>query len=182
MNTRESVTRLTHQALPYIQVMSCLSQHLSIPAGMHSSITSHIVNEYLLDEAAGVWGPNLPAFQDRLGNEAVKERIENLYFAYLFVLRAVVKASPFLESVQYTTGMPAEDARTLQLMQQLVSRLSCSAWRLARLFVFLSACESSYSIVNAFKLCGKSLVPRVAMLFVCWVASLFGCCRSRTTL
>lgn len=132
---------------------------------MHSSITSHIVNEYLLDEAAGVWGPNLPAFQERLGNEAVKERIENLYFAYLFVLRAVVKASPFLESVQYTTGTPAEDTRTLQLMQQLVSRLCCSAGQLTHLYVFLSACESSYSITyQCFQSVCNSLTSMVSML------------------
>lgn len=91
-----------------------------LAAGMHASISSHIVNEYLLDEARGIWGPNLPAFQERLGNEAVKERIENLYFAYLFVLRAVMKAGPLLESVSYSTGTPTEDARTFQLIQQLV--------------------------------------------------------------
>ena len=132
---------------------------------MHSSITSHIVNEYLLDEAAGVWGPNLPAFQDRLGNEAVKERIENLYFAYLFVLRAVVKASPFLESVQFTTGTPPEDARTLQLMQQLVSRLGHSARQPTHLFVFLSACECSQSMINAVKLSRVSMLSALMLKF-----------------
>ena len=88
---------------------------------MHSSITTHLVNEYLLDEPAGVWGQNLPAFEERLGNEEVKARIENLYFAYLFVLRAVMKAGPYLESVQYQTGLPQEDANTLGLVQDLVS-------------------------------------------------------------
>lgn len=87
---------------------------------MHSSVTSHLVNDYLLDESAGIWGQNLPAFQERLGNEAVKSRIENLYFAYLFVLRAVMKAGPYLESVDYGLGIPEEDANTLQLVQNLV--------------------------------------------------------------
>lgn len=88
---------------------------------MHSSISSHIVNDYLMDERRGMWGANLAAFQQRLGNEAVKERIENLYFAYLFVLRAVLKAGPYLESVTYDTGMLADDARTSTLIQQLVN-------------------------------------------------------------
>lgn len=92
-------------------------------AGMHSSISSHIVNDYLMDESRGLWGPNLAAFQERLGNEAVKERIENLYFAFLFVLRAVMKAGPYLESVSYSTGIPEEDARTSELIQKLVSAL-----------------------------------------------------------
>ena len=36
---------------------------------MHSSISAHIAKEYLLDEARDVWGPNMPLFRDRLGNE-----------------------------------------------------------------------------------------------------------------
>jgi len=50
----------------------------------------------------------------------VKDRIENLYFAYLFVLRAVMKAGPYLESAQYTTGVAEHDSHTLTLVQQLV--------------------------------------------------------------
>ena len=59
---------------------------------MHASISAHIAGEYLLDERAGRWGPNLELFRARLGNEGVRERVENLYFAYLFVLRAALKA------------------------------------------------------------------------------------------
>ena len=79
------------------------------------------MNEYLLDEREGRWGQNLPEFQTRLGHEAVKERVENLYFAYLFVLRAVVKAGDYLKQVEFTTGFSDEDRRTLQLVQNLVS-------------------------------------------------------------
>jgi hypothetical protein len=87
---------------------------------MHASISAHIAREYLLDERAGAWGPNLELFRARLGNEGVRERVENLYFAYLFVLRAALKAGPLLAEVAYDTGSPAEDARTAQLMRQLV--------------------------------------------------------------
>lgn len=89
-------------------------------AGMHASVTSHLVNDYLLDETTGRWGQNLAAFQERLGNEGVKNRTENLYFAFLFVLRAVMKAGPYLEGVDYQTGLPAEDANTFKLVQSLV--------------------------------------------------------------
>ena len=87
---------------------------------MHSSISAHIANDYLLDRAAGRWGPNLGLFEERLGNPAVKERVENLYFAYLFVLRAVQKAGPMLNRLDYDTGLPEEDKRTRELVHELV--------------------------------------------------------------
>lgn len=89
-------------------------------AGMHTSISAHIANEYLLDQEKEIWGQNLPEFIARLGNPAVKERIENMYFTYLFVLRAVMKAGPMLASVDYRTGCSQDDLQTQQLMQQLV--------------------------------------------------------------
>jgi ERO1-like protein alpha len=47
-------------------------------------------------------------------------RIENLYFSYLFVLRAAMKAAPILAAADYDTGSPAEDAATRALMRRLV--------------------------------------------------------------
>lgn len=90
-------------------------------SGMHSSISAHIADEYLLDEQAGVWGPDLALFQQRLGNREASARIENLYFTYLFVLRAFMKAGPLLSSAQYTTGCPQQDAEAAGVMQQLVA-------------------------------------------------------------
>ena len=51
----------------------------------------------------------------------VRERVQNLYFAYLFVLRAVMKAGPVLERFAYTTGLPTEDALTARMIKQLVN-------------------------------------------------------------
>ncbi len=89
---------------------------------MHASISAHIAREYLLDEAAGRWGANLPLFAERLGNEGRKAHVENLYFTYLFVLRAVRKAGPLLERAAFETGVPDADARTQALVAQLVRR------------------------------------------------------------
>jgi len=91
-----------------------------IISGIHSSISAHIVKDFLLDEATRTWGPNLAMFQARLGNPDVKDRVENLYFAYLFVLRAVIKAGPVLKGVHYDTGYPKEDAHTRRLIDMLV--------------------------------------------------------------
>ena len=67
---------------------------------------------------------NKPAAHGRrLGSSraGVRERVENLYFAYLFVLRATLKAAPLLEDIVYDTGFPEEDARTGELVRKLVS-------------------------------------------------------------
>lgn len=86
---------------------------------MHSSITTHIVDNFY-DEATGTWGANLKMFKWRFGNPEARQYVENLYFAYLFVLRAVIKAAPVLTKFDFNTGMAAHDARTKQLVTQLV--------------------------------------------------------------
>ncbi len=47
-------------------------------SGMHSSISAHIVGDYLLDQATDSWGRNLEMFRQRLGNPGVRDRVENL--------------------------------------------------------------------------------------------------------
>ena len=89
-------------------------------SGMHSSITTHIAGDYLIDPEKGIWGPNLNMFKWRMGNPNARPYVENLYFTYLFVLRAAVKAGPILSQTHYDTGSPQEDARTAVLMKQLV--------------------------------------------------------------
>ena len=49
-----------------------------------------------------------------------QHRVENLYFSYLFMLRAAIKAAPVLAAADYHTGNAAEDARTAELMRRLV--------------------------------------------------------------
>ena len=78
-----------------------------------------------MDEETDTWGPNLEEFTKRLGNTEVKERVENMYFTYLFVLRAVMKAGPLLESIDYSTGCQEQDAQTRRLMQQVVCITTC---------------------------------------------------------
>jgi len=89
-------------------------------SGMHTSITIHLVNEWLLDEDKGIWGPNLEEFDKRLGAPEHKDRVQNLYFAYLFVLRAVLKAAPLLSGYDYATGLQEEDAMTKNMVKQLL--------------------------------------------------------------
>jgi ERO1-like protein alpha len=91
-------------------------------SGMHASISAHLVGDWLLDEAKGEWGPNMPEFRRRFVDAPeAGERVANLYFAYLFVLRAVTKAAPLLaDPAQYETGIAEEDSRTRELVAALL--------------------------------------------------------------
>ncbi|KAM5586589.1 hypothetical protein ABKV19_005490 [Rosa sericea] len=76
-------------------------------SGLHSSISIHIAADYLLDKIT-----NLVLLLPHI--------IGNLYFAFLFVLRAVTKAADYLEQAEYDTGNHEEDLRTESLMRQLL--------------------------------------------------------------
>eukprot|EP00250_Pteridium_aquilinum_P003588 c13893_g1_i1 orf=286-1605(-) len=87
-------------------------------SGLHSSISVHIAADYLLDEGANEWGPNATLLHERVLKHP--DRVSNLYFTFLFVLRAVTKASDYLIQAEYSTGNPSEDEDTASLIQQLV--------------------------------------------------------------
>ncbi|NP_001148525.1 Endoplasmic reticulum oxidoreductin-1 [Zea mays] len=87
-------------------------------SGLHSSISVHIAYDYLLDESTNSWGQNLPLLYDRVLK--YPERVQNLYFTYLFVLRAVTKAANYLEQAEYNTGNPEDDLKTESLVKQLL--------------------------------------------------------------
>ncbi|KAH8072525.1 hypothetical protein JL721_3804 [Aureococcus anophagefferens] len=58
-------------------------------------------------------------FVDRVGGH--RDRLDNLYFAYLFVLRAVTRAGAELVDYDYATGDAADDAMTAALVRRLVA-------------------------------------------------------------
>ncbi|KAK7301527.1 hypothetical protein RJT34_12393 [Clitoria ternatea] len=87
-------------------------------SGLHSSISIHIAADYLLDEATNLWGQNLTSMYDRVLK--YPDRVRNLYFTFLFVLRAVTKAADYLEQAEYDTGKPNEDLKTQSLIKHLL--------------------------------------------------------------
>ncbi|KAL8238002.1 hypothetical protein R6Q59_019083 [Mikania micrantha] len=87
-------------------------------SGLHSSISSHIAADYLLDETTNKWGTNLELMHDRVLKHY--DRVENLYFTFLFVLRAVTKAAAYLDQAEYDSGNNVEDLRAQFLIRQLV--------------------------------------------------------------
>jgi len=90
-------------------------------SGMHASISMHLSAKWLIDEDAGEWGPNLKEFERRLGRPELSERVENLYFSFLLVLRATLRAAPLLSQLEYSTGDAAADTHTAALVKELVS-------------------------------------------------------------
>uniref|UniRef100_A0A2P2IPH7 Endoplasmic reticulum oxidoreductin-1-like isoform X2 n=1 Tax=Rhizophora mucronata TaxID=61149 RepID=A0A2P2IPH7_RHIMU len=88
-------------------------------SGLHSSISIHIATDYLVDEPQNLWGENLTVLYDRVLQ--YPDRGRNLYFTYLFVLRAVMKAADYLYQADYETGNPTEDLKTQSLIRQLLS-------------------------------------------------------------
>ncbi|XP_073026908.1 endoplasmic reticulum oxidoreductin-1-like isoform X1 [Primulina eburnea] len=87
-------------------------------SGLHSSISIHIGSDYLLDETKNLWGRNLELMYDRVFR--FPDRVRNLYFTFMFVLRAVAKAATYLEQAEYDTGNLEEDLKAESLMRQLV--------------------------------------------------------------
>lgn len=83
-----------------------------IISGVHASISMHIAREYLLDESTDAWGTNMDIFKERMADPAKCDHVRNLYFTYLFVSRAVARASLLFKGVHFDTGMPQEDLRT----------------------------------------------------------------------
>lgn len=94
------------------------------PTGLHASISIHICHDYL-DQSTGEWAPNLECFVSRLASHP--ERLSNVYFNAVLLLRAVARAAPYLEAYDIGTGAPAPrtlDAKGAQQCSQDVEAKS----------------------------------------------------------
>ncbi|CAN0020420.1 unnamed protein product [Ascophyllum nodosum] len=101
------------------QNSGCMEKRIlfRLMSGLHSSIMTQIANEYRFDD--GRWGPNTKMFVNAVGMHP--DRLTNMYFAYVFVLRAIGKARPFLMAYEYDTGNEEDDALTRMLMNELTN-------------------------------------------------------------
>jgi hypothetical protein len=82
-------------------------------SGLQTSINTHIALTRLNGKAS------LPLWLERVGTHT--ERMENMYFAYLFLLRALAKARPVLLAMKLGTGNAAADSETRELLKQLLN-------------------------------------------------------------
>jgi hypothetical protein len=80
-------------------------------SGLHTSISAHIAQNFCV-RPGSKWmpceefGTSMSEFRSRLYDHP--ERIDNLYFVYLFTLRALLKAAPLLRAYDYDAGIAAE--------------------------------------------------------------------------
>ncbi|KAG0052380.1 hypothetical protein BGZ83_002674 [Gryganskiella cystojenkinii] len=86
-------------------------------SGLHASISIHICDEYL-NQSTGVWGPNLDCFVSRVG--AHPDRLENIYFDYAILVRAVTKLSGYLKDYEFCTGNAEEDSEVKGMVDRLI--------------------------------------------------------------
>ncbi|XP_017784756.1 PREDICTED: uncharacterized protein LOC108568285 isoform X1 [Nicrophorus vespilloides] len=101
-------------------------------SGLHASINIHLSAKYLLSEKKGlglistpIWGRNVEEFHRRFDPENTDGEgpnwIRNLYFLYLIELRAIVKASQYLQKEEFYTGNEAEDWDTQLAIKDLLN-------------------------------------------------------------
>ncbi|KAF4318592.1 hypothetical protein JM18_001990 [Phytophthora kernoviae] len=95
----------------------CLEERVyyRLISGLQASINTHIALTYRFGEQ---WGVNPSLFVFRVGKH--RERLQNLYFTYLFVMRAISKYRHELFAYDYNTGNVADDQRVNEILRQLL--------------------------------------------------------------
>ncbi|EPY52020.1 ER oxidoreductin Ero1b [Schizosaccharomyces cryophilus OY26] len=86
-------------------------------SGMHSSISTHLCYNYL-NQSTGVWGPNLNCFMEKVLSHP--ERLENLYFAYSLLLRAMDKMNGHLDTLTFCHDSALQDTEVRHKIRDLV--------------------------------------------------------------
>lgn len=92
-------------------------------SGMHASISMHLCWDYL-NQTTGEWHPNLDCFISRFS--AHPDRIQNIYFNYALLLRAVSKLRNYIPEFIFCTGVPLQDRMTKKRMQSLADAIPTS--------------------------------------------------------
>jgi len=86
-------------------------------SGFHGSTTLHICENYH-DSETDEWYPHTEMYKWRLA--AFPDRINNVYFTFLFLLRATIHTSSFLETYHFDTGDPEDDTQLQKDMKELL--------------------------------------------------------------
>lgn len=96
----------------------CIERKLyyRIISGMHASISAHIAISFL-NTGTGKWEKNFELFHDRVG--AHSDRIKNMFFVYMVVLRALTKASAYLEDFPFLDEKGNPDHKLLELVNSI---------------------------------------------------------------
>ncbi|KAJ3089774.1 hypothetical protein HK102_005537 [Quaeritorhiza haematococci] len=115
-------------------------------SGLHASISTHICHK-MLDRKTGVWYSDLDCYINRVGK--FPDRVENVYFTYGVLLRALTKLSPFLQNYNFCTGEPSETEKVKSLVENIVSTAGSSPSTFDEKSMF--ATSSSKALKEEFK-------------------------------
>lgn len=101
----------------------CLEKRVfyRVISGLHASISMHVCHEYL-DQKTGEWSPNLECFISRIAQHP--ERLQNVYFNYVLLVRALARAGEYLTNFNLKPGhgIPESEVQTTSLLQSLVAQ------------------------------------------------------------
>ncbi|PWN47814.1 endoplasmic oxidoreductin [Violaceomyces palustris] len=97
----------------------CLEKRVfyRVISGLHASISIHICNEFL-DQRTGEWAPNLECFITRIAEHP--ERLQNVYFNYVLILRALARLGDESQSFSLRKGDEIEDVQTRKELSSLI--------------------------------------------------------------
>ncbi|GAA6009466.1 hypothetical protein JCM11491_003568 [Sporobolomyces phaffii] len=111
----------------------CLEKRVfyRVISGLHASISVHICDDYL-DQRTGQWSPNLDCFITRIGQHP--ERLENMYFTYVLLLRAFSRSGPSL----------------LKTLEETASGEGSTRTELAELIQVANGCPSTFDETSMF--------------------------------
>ncbi len=108
-----------------VKLEECMEKRVfyKLISGLHSSITTHICSENRNKET-GEWFSDLECYVNRVAS--YPDRVENIYFTYVVILRAVSKLSNYLKTYDFCTGDEMETIQVKSLVNGVLSTtLSC---------------------------------------------------------
>lgn len=97
----------------------CLEKRVfyRVISGLHASISIHICHEYL-DPDTKTWAPNLECFVTRISQHP--ERLQNVYFDYVLMMRALSKAGEYLDKFSLRSGEEIRDPASREQLHELL--------------------------------------------------------------
>ena len=103
-------------------------------SGLHTSISIHICGEWL-DRTNGVWIKNETCYKERIFNHP--ERLDNLYFLWAVMERALSKSLLFLEKYTFTQGLD-DSGQIIKYTNQLIETIRTNPSRFDESILFLN--------------------------------------------
>ncbi|KEP49843.1 endoplasmic oxidoreductin 1 [Rhizoctonia solani 123E] len=98
---------------------TCLEKRVyyRIISGLHASISTHICAE-MLNRQTGQWEADLQCYIDRVASHP--ERLQNIYFNTVLMLRALRKVGPYLQAYNICSGDLEEEKRSRFLLNNVL--------------------------------------------------------------